>query len=88
MMTEMTKYPPHQRYSHADFGKHRSYMLVLNISRVSITVDDEHEIHMESNFREADKPNAKEWLEEVAADISKAYGGNAGKLFNMLKDGL
>lgn len=87
MMTEMTKYP-HQRYSHADFGKHRSYMLVLNMSRVSITVDFEHEIHMESNFTESDKPNAVEWLAEVADDISKAYGGGAKKLFNMLQDGL
>ena len=86
-MTQMTKYP-HQRYSHADFGKHRSYMLVLNMSRVSITVDHEHEIHIESNFQESDKPNASEWLEEVASDISKAYGGNAKKLCNMLKDGL
>lgn len=86
-MTQMTKYP-HQRYSHADFGKHRSYMLVLNMSRVSITVDFEHEIHIESNFLESDKASANEWLEEVAADIAKAYGGNAKKLCNMLRDGL
>jgi hypothetical protein len=63
-------------------------MLVLDMSRVSVTVDHEHEIHMESNFQQSDKPNAKEWLEEVATDISKAYGGNANKLFDMLKDGL
>jgi len=83
----MTKYP-HQRYSHADMGDHRLYMLVLNASRVSISVDKEHEISIESNFKNVDKPNACAWLEEVAADISKSFGGDAKKLFNMLRDGL
>jgi len=82
-------YNPHTRFSMADmFGKCREYMLVLDSHMIYVTVTHDKLLEIQSNFTDQEKPNAEEWMQEVAADISNAYGGKISSLYDMIKAGL
>ncbi len=63
-------------------------MLVLDTSRIEVSVTHDHVLDIKSTFKQEDKANAEEWMQEVALDISNAYGGKQAGLYQMIKGGL
>lgn len=66
------------------FGKKREYMLALDNHNVYVRVTSDKMMDVKSNLTDIEKANAKEWAQEVANDISKAYGGKPEHLFHMI----
>ena len=82
-------YNPHTRFSMADmFGKKREYMLAIDGRIVYVSVSRDKVMDVKSNLTDKERPNAREWAEEVASDIAKAYGGKPEHLFDMIQSAL
>jgi hypothetical protein len=70
------------------FGKKREYMLSIDGRLVYVSVTRDKVMGIKSNLTDTQKPNAKEWAEEVANDISNAYGGKPEHLLHMITSAL
>lgn len=75
---------PFTRLSHADFGRHREYILVIEDRFVYVTVTKSRALDTNSTLRPDQRPLAGEWVAETAKDIAAHYGGDPSEVYKLI----